>query len=341
MRSVFHFDINGTITAVDTTEIGTPIQNANMVISKSVYGTVTGDTWALNDDCFEEGEGRISFYDHLKSVDMKNYKRRSFQFTEKTQPGESLANLVDSVSKTPFLFESFVKCIETFPDALIVIRTFGQDVNDVIKSLRAITSVASHFKNISVGATVSATTLNIDGKNMSFEEFNDLMKISDRHIFIQENYDYWNSNSRKKEHGKQLVADPKLFQFFFDDNDCVNVINNHNNQAFAAFIRINTMQALNNSNYYVDMIKTLLNVINQRSCDACKKKSADVKSCDLCPPYSFCNACAVSERHDGHFMCNICNMSHCNTYREPNGSCYKCKMRGLFCDLRTAFASIN
>ena len=37
-KLVLHFDINGTITPVDTTEIGTTFSAANMVISKSVYG---------------------------------------------------------------------------------------------------------------------------------------------------------------------------------------------------------------------------------------------------------------------------------------------------------------
>ena len=37
-RLVLHFDINGTITPVDTTEPGSKEENANMVIAKSVYG---------------------------------------------------------------------------------------------------------------------------------------------------------------------------------------------------------------------------------------------------------------------------------------------------------------
>ena len=64
---VLHFDINGTITPVDTTEPGTKEQNANMVIAKSVYGKVNNEVWTLNDDPYEETDS-ITYYDYLKSI---------------------------------------------------------------------------------------------------------------------------------------------------------------------------------------------------------------------------------------------------------------------------------
>jgi hypothetical protein len=45
-----------------------------------------------------------------------------------------------------------------------------------------------------------------------------------------------------------------MLQIFFDDNDCINVLNNKNSH----FVKINTLQALLNDNYYVDFINDIL-----------------------------------------------------------------------------------
>src|SRR5580704_11421813 len=93
---VLHFDINGTITAVDSTEVGTDAENTNMTLARSAYGKVVDGKWTINTD-YNEVTDSISYYDYLKSVDKTNYKKRSFTFTDKGQPGESLKELFQTV----------------------------------------------------------------------------------------------------------------------------------------------------------------------------------------------------------------------------------------------------
>lgn len=251
-KLVIHWDINGTITAVDSTEHGSEIDNANMVVSKSVFGKVVNGVWVLNDDVCENYESQ-TYYDYLKSVDKENYKKRSFDFTKPNNPGASLVGLIDKVVATNknFLFGSFLKAVEEFPDALHVFRTFGQDTNDVLATLRRHHSLKDRFELVSHGKPISVDLIEVDGHVMSFHEFNTLLAQTDRHIFIQENYEYWNTCGRKKEFGKQLVSHEGLTQVFFDDNDCVFVNGQTSN---TKFILVNTLSALMDDDYYVGLL---------------------------------------------------------------------------------------
>jgi hypothetical protein len=340
-RLVFHFDINGTITAVDTTEPGSIIENANMVISKSVYGKPDGaGVWHLNQDIHDEKDS-ISYYDYLKSQGVVDYKRQSFLFTLSGQPGERLAHLVDHIaaSTKSFLFPSFIRAITAFPDALIVVRTFGQDVDDVLKNLLETPSVAHQFSRVVCATPVSNDTITVGGKLCTYHDFNKLLQTIDSHILIQENYDYWNSNGRKKEFGKQLLGSQNLFQIFFDDNDCVHVRSGDTiNQTH--FVRVNTMEALQNPNYFIEHVQRCI------VCVSCHKFDYTTMKCPFGCPHSFCVACAESELHTGSFMCNTCNTLRCNTYKEAtdngginnnNAICWMCKTRaqcsGLITDL--------
>ena len=155
LRLVLHFDINGTITPVDTTEPGSKEQNANMVIAKSVYGKVLNNNihnWVLNDDPYDE-TGSLTYYDYLKSIDMSNYKLRSFTFTEPLEPGNKLAHMIPVLvdSMNTFLFQSFLNVLHKYNDALIVFRTFGLDADEVIDYLRTNEKTTKHFKTVIKG----------------------------------------------------------------------------------------------------------------------------------------------------------------------------------------------
>lgn len=251
-RLIIHWDINGTITAVDTTERGSPIENANMVISKSVFGKVVDSEWQLNDPDIHDATESQTYYDYLKSIDPVHYKKRSFVFTEPDSPGHRLAHMVDSVVKSSetFLFDSFLKAVERYPEALHLIRTFGQDTKDVLDTLRKNAVLGKFFENVSTGQPLSIENIEVDGKILTFDEFNSYLTTTDRHIMIQENYDYWNTNGRKKEYGKQLLGHPDLFQIFFDDNDCVNL----SEEPHTKFVLVNTLAALLDTEYYVRLI---------------------------------------------------------------------------------------
>jgi len=332
-RLVLHFDINGTITAVDTTEPGSAIENANMVISKSVFGKAPAGMWQLNQDMHDEQDS-VSYYDYLKSQGVADYKRRSFLFTHCGHPGEGLAPLVAEVatSTKSFLFPSFVRTISAFPEALIVIRTFGQDVDDVLKTLLEIPSVAPRFRSVVRATPVDTEGIMVGETLHTYDEFNQVLETIESHILIQENYHYWNSNQRKKEHGKQLLGSSNLFQVFFDDNDCVHVRGQAATQTH--FIRVNTMQALFDDDYFVKIVHKLL---GNNKCIACGQWTQTI-TCQICQ-LTFCAACKESELHTGSFVCQSCGKTQCNTYKYPEDNCWFCKTRQLAYRLKTAVSN--
>ena len=259
-KLVLHFDINGTITPVDTVEPGTKIENSNMVISKSVYGKVINNKWVLNDNLYDDINS-ITYYDHLRQLDKKTYKKVSFSFTESGEPGEILHwmvdRLVDSMDK--FLFNSFLDVFEEFPDALIVFRTFGLDADEVIHYLKTNEKTAHKFKTIIKGEFINKSSeyvLLLENNELYVDmvNINKLIKTTKCHLALKENFNYWNDNNRNKANGKQLLGDEEMIQIFFDDNDCVNVINDINTHN----IKINTLHAMLDDKYYSKKIHDLL-----------------------------------------------------------------------------------
>lgn len=258
---VLHFDINGTITPVDTVEPGTNEQNSNMVIAKSFYGKKMNDQWILNDpeNYFNESES-MTYYDYLKTI-TKDYKKISFTFTHKNNPGESLNYLIDPLMKSMdnFLFSSFLNVLHEYPDAKIVFRTFGLDADEVIHYLRTNSKTEFKFRDIVKGKFVYAhdvtfIELDTDEIIIGMDNFNKLIKTSSVPLAFVENYNHWNSHDRDSKYGKQLLGDDDIIQIFFDDNECVNIIDGVN----CHFVKINTIHALQNDKYYVNHISKIL-----------------------------------------------------------------------------------
>ena len=263
-RLVLHFDINGTITPVDTTEPGNNIENANMVVAKSVFGKVINNIWTLNDNPYNEKDS-LTYYDYLKSIDMSNYKLRSFTFTEPLEPGNKLAHMIPLLvdSMDTFLFQSFLNVLHKYPDALIVFRTFGLDADEVIDYLRTNEKTTKHFKTVVKGEfsytnnNHNSILLSLDNNDepvIGMHKFNELIRTSEPHLALKESYNFWNYNKRNKVCGKQLLGHDEILQIFFDDNDCINVLDDKNSHS----VKINTLQALLNDNYYVDFINDIL-----------------------------------------------------------------------------------
>ncbi len=271
-KLVLHFDINGTITAVDTTEPCTVVENANMVLAKSVFGrTIDGvgvASWQLNDNIYD-ATNSLTYYDYLKAIDKENYKKRSFLFTATGNPGVALVHLISGIveSTESFLFDSFLRALTAFPEAIILIRTFGQDTESVVQILRQIDEEKrkdpfghfgkppERFDFVYYGSPVSTDVINFVGKDRTFHEFTEMLGDTDRNIMIQENFEYWNGNGRKKEAGKQLIGHPNLIQVFFDDNDCVHV---RDATPDTHFVLVNTLEALTDPDYYVNLIRSRL-----------------------------------------------------------------------------------
>ena len=251
-KLILHFDINGTITPVDTTESGTELEIANMIISKNVYGNVIDNKWILNENVYDQTHS-ITYYDHLKKNDKDNCKKISFRFTNEGEPGENLNYLVDKVidSMNKLLFNSFLNVIDEFPDALIVLRTFGPDTDKVIEKMKIVGKSNTFVKGL-FSYEGDCCRLSLENGNIftGMTNINDLFKTSNDYLALKENYHYWNDNKRNKVYGKQLVGDDDVLQIFFDDNDCVNVINDTN----VHNITINTLCAMLDDNYYINKI---------------------------------------------------------------------------------------
>lgn len=258
-KLVLHFDINGTITAIDSTELGSDYQNTNMIISRSVYGKIKDDQWISNDH-YRDPIDSITYYDFLKKSGIKNYKKISYTFTEEGQPGYRfqwmVAIIIESIQK--FIFNSFIKVAEKYPDAIIVLRTFGGDIQDVLNSVVLVEN--DKFKKALTGEIIRNNDniiLKCDHETTyhGLGEINQLYFDTDVHLAIQEDYHFWNGHQRDKNYGKIIKSDEKLIQIFFDDNDCVSIIGDEN----CHFFKINTLDALMNEDYFINLIMTVIN----------------------------------------------------------------------------------
>ena len=269
---ILHFDINGTITAVDTTEPGSVEENANMVLSKSYYGKINEiGEWILNNESnyFQSDPPNISYYDYLKSK-TKGYKRKSFTFTYDGEPGELLKESVSLVqsSMNTFLFKSFLKVLDMYPDALIVLRTFGLDIDETITEIihhlpnkRFRKGSFTYDNNDDNNILLITDEGKYEGKYCGLDEINDILQLCcERHdnLALIEDYNHWNDSKRLVSFGKQIKDDERMVQIFFDDNDCVNIhTNNNNNNNNSHFVKVNTLHAMNNENYFIDFMKQI------------------------------------------------------------------------------------
>lgn len=280
MRLVLHFDINGTIIANDSTEVGTKEENANMVLSKSVYGKIINNLWQLNKD-YHDKKDSISYYDYLKlnslsilaepvtaysgnsgvadiNLNQLGYKKKSFLFTEKGNPGESLQHLVKPVmdAMDSFFFKSFLRILDKYPEAKIILRTFGLDGDDVVERLGKIyPRIRDTIKGkFNYTDDIPVLTLENDKILVGMDEVNNFIKSAPNNLLFFENYAYWNGHRRDKTCGKLLLGDPEMVQIFFDDNVCVNILNDKN----AYYVEVNTLKALLDETYFDAFLSDVL-----------------------------------------------------------------------------------
>ena len=258
MKKVFHFDINGTIIPNDTTESGTDEENANMIIAKNVYGTVSvSNKWYLRTSNIYNSQAAITYYDYLRQY-YKDYKLRAFTFTHPGNPGETLNKFVEPLmnAMTAFLFPSFLKVLEKYHDTTIVFRTFGLDADEVIHYLRTNKKTTKMFGNVIKGKFTYPNgeihlTLEDGTVLVNMDKVNELIKSAppEQHFAFIENYNHWNDHNRDKEHGKQLLGDKDILQIFFDDNPCVNMSGEN-----VHFVQVNTLNVLFDENYYTSIL---------------------------------------------------------------------------------------
>lgn len=247
MKTVFHFDINGTITAIDSTEPFDDNEGTNSYISRSIYGKVIDNIWTMNEDSYDEIHS-IPYYYHLKQTN-EDYKILSTKFTEENHPGHKFNDLCKQLQeKNNFFFDSFINFISTYPNAKIIFKTFGNDRNYVLDELQK-----HNFDKTFIDGRMEGTTLIIDDNRYDTpEKINDVLLNNDDYYIIKEDYKHWSGNQRDKNYGKMLVHSDNHIQYFFDDNDCVyNIGPSTNNKIFV----INSLKARLDKDYFLNLIK--------------------------------------------------------------------------------------
>lgn len=272
-KLVLHFDINGTITGVDSTDKGDPVANANVIISKVMRGTVKDKKWTYNPYSVF-GDDNISYWNYLKQT-TENYLHEGESFTEPGHQGEKFKPLVDKLveSNENFLFESFLKVMREYSHVGIVFRTFGGDIDKVISKLVdhgfEKTILKGVFKYVSTDAYSNSNVITADNSIITLVmDSGDTyigMDIINKFIYdcphilaLQEDYHFWNNNSKNIKYAKQIKPHDKLKQLFFDDNVCVNIHPSDSPQKNDChFIQVDTVAALLDPNYFTDHISQI------------------------------------------------------------------------------------
>jgi hypothetical protein len=149
----------------------------------------------------------------------------------------------DGLTLIPELKKKFPKikdfvhaCIRN--DNLIPFEDFKWDIsmNDYINLINSTKDEASHKR--------------IDPNSWIIEQYR-----KGFNIIIHDDWHRWHHAGKDRSKGKQLVHSNSVHQVLFDDNDCVNVVKNDNYNTHCHFIRINTLLALIDEDYYLRLLK--------------------------------------------------------------------------------------
>lgn len=295
---VFHFDINGTIVFGGGHE---PL-DIERVFARNCYGTVQSDVWTPNKDPFEvcgvtysefckaQNISKTSIFDLMKDDPLFEAARKEVQ------------NVYETYKDGDFrikLFTSFKKVVELCksPSNRFVFRTFGADGLHVTSELRKM-----GYENISHFYMRDGHLFRLPDVdwNMPFEEYTQFLNnlqnicsekdnVRDHHkpckcesllnlltaedsgnvSLIHDHWEKWENSGRRKEWGKPFVRTNNAHQIFFDDIDCVKQISlpEHTETLFES-IRVNTISAMIDENYYINMIDSLLQTVGL--CLCCK-----------------------------------------------------------------------
>lgn len=218
MLKVYHFDINGTIIGIDSTDNASIDEMASEAFARSI--NVDGEIYS---------EGEMTYYSHIKDTH-QNYKQKVYNFINDFPTHKNIyEELVNKFKQG--LFESFLKLVEkefATNESLLILRTFGKDRNIVADMLNNY-GVKFIFSNV--------------------EQLNDKLyqECHDKHIHImvQDNYQLWNKNKKSIEFGKPVKHFEGITQYAFDDNLCMNC------DKEVQFNHVNTVQAALDHNYYL------------------------------------------------------------------------------------------
>lgn len=249
---IYYFDINGTVTLIDSTENKTRNDLYNMIVSKNIYGTIKNGKWIMNENCFDGNEEFISYYKYHRKK-----KDHIYKFTEPGYDGEQFRYLYDAVKNElesdNIFFESFINFIKQTPDIKLVFRTFGRDreiiVDNVIKYLEKKNFI---FAKIVYDTDCNEYKLVMDNNIIitGVDNIHLYIENTDSHFYIVDCYEVWAKNGRNKLGGKPVWSNSTIPIHFFDDNNCVDIKAGDNIKIH----KVNSLMALINKNYFIDLI---------------------------------------------------------------------------------------
>ena len=262
---ILNFDINGTITAMDSTD--NDINHdciANMVISKSIYGELDKfGKWVIGDDPYKIHNKSISYYNYCKKYFNSKYKSMVYTFTDNNKIGHKFRKhydkIVDDIANDNIIFESFLKVLNKYNNAKLIFRTFGIDGPIIIDTLREKYkynkpfTFAEYIRTKDEDILVLSNDIVIKG----IIEIGKFITNHKRHLCIKDDYNFWSiQNNKNKECGKPMILNKDHIQIFFDDNNCVTT---HHQYGLIVddkyFNHINTIQAMTDDDYFLNIIK--------------------------------------------------------------------------------------
>jgi hypothetical protein len=227
-KRILHFDINGTIIGIDSTDN----HSVESAVCESLCRSIRFNTG--------------TYYNHLKS----NY----YDYKERVNNVLSCyPEYVETVKKLcvvyqGYFFPSFIKVIQNLKSTdKLILRTFGKDGSDVISKLSKLYDMK--FETFHCQYSNGKPQFYYEGKGSSITLKQIHQNVKD-HVLIVDDYKNWDRNNRKAESGKFIEHIDDVEQISFDDNDCM-FTNNTNN---VKIYKIVTVDAALNDQYYLNLI---------------------------------------------------------------------------------------
>jgi len=84
------------------------------------------------------------------------------------------------------------------------------------------------------------------------QHINHFIKTNCKNLYIVDDYKFWNLHQKNKKAGKPVFGDQEMEQYFFDDNHCINILNDTNVKTY----KVNTLLAMTDPHYFENLLKS-------------------------------------------------------------------------------------
>lgn len=298
---ILHFDVNGSITAKDTSKKQTDdFMIISLLAEKTVGQWVPSQKFRTYKDYVynkllpgeksnadlkkKRQEVIASFIDWLKQNEHPLYQPVYDKFCEIKQ------KYTDKTGKINFtLFPSFFTALKDLNTRgipyIVVLRTFGSDLEDVVEEIQNHPSgVKFHnFCKFQKDGLLHATGTFENGKfkadsEQIIEKVADVFKLfaeSQQHFAVQDDWQKWNQDNERARSGKPFLydsADLRYVSMFFDDNitgdetddiiwHCELSLDASNTSTQNVAVTVDTLAAMMDEQYFIKHINAALKKI--------------------------------------------------------------------------------